>query len=477
MKRNRVLCVGSAGRRFVAARVGLAGLALVAGSAIAVQAGLPSAAGAATGSSLWTCVGATDDSGAFVSSVIGDITSAWALSYAGVVPEPSTFDYSLTDIPEAVSVGSGPVAIEAAITLPNSSNAQLASGLLEFFGLTSVPFDPQALSLVTDGASPVLGLASESSGVLDFSAGGSTTYQLAGSLDPSALGEHSLRLHQRVTFVIDREIEYQGIDVQANTLTFECTSDPLATTWVINPGAPIARNDSATFDAGAVASPSLGGPFVLDVLANDTPSDPARPIDPATLRVVNTSDGAVAEVVDGKLSVTRVPTPATAEPVDPNEAVYVEYPDAGIGGCQATNATESEVVSSADGVTTWTTTIENTCTAVVTYEVCTVEPVACSQATATVSSVSSYTVESAYDPDVFTIAGTGSGTEAPPLVTSGSPFEDLLTNLDTIASEGLAAIDQVGSDTIAQMDQAAANAIAEMNQAASAAPMSPNYTG
>jgi hypothetical protein len=95
-------------------------------------------AGAADGNLSWTCAGANDDTGAMVSSAIGEISSRSALMYASVTIQPSTVEYSITDLPPMVEVGSAPLAIDAQVTLPSGSNAQLADGLATFFGLTNV---------------------------------------------------------------------------------------------------------------------------------------------------------------------------------------------------------------------------------------------------------------------------------------------------------------------------------------------------
>jgi hypothetical protein len=261
-------------------------------------------AGASSGTMSWQCNGATDDKGAFMTSSVGEVSSADALAYASVVVQPTTFDYTITDLPAVVDLGSAPLAIDAAVTLPASGNTQLAEGLLSFFGLTEASYDPQIVGIGSVGPSTLTGLAVSRTGTLDFANAVAETFNLTGSLNPNAVGRHELRAHQRVTFQIGKHIVFQGIEVDARSLTFVCTSEPLASVWVVNPDAPIARDDTADLEIAVQDEAALGGPFTLDVLSNDEPSDAAFPIDPSTLSVVSATNGLTVEAVGGKLVVT-----------------------------------------------------------------------------------------------------------------------------------------------------------------------------
>ena len=388
------------------------GAAALVTSAAAINTITPPLAGAAAGTMQWSCEGASDDTGAVVADGLNTTTQT-ALSVAGITVQPSSFDYSITDLPAAVSVGSAPLAIDATIAFPDAANAQLAQGFAQFFGLSQVPFNPQLVGIVNAGSSPLTGLANSTSGVLNFSSTGTAAHVLAGTLNPNQLGPNELRLHQRITFAIDQAITFDGRSVQVNTLTFVCTSDPLATVWVVNPGAPIARDDTAEVTIVGQDPPALGGPHMVDVLANDEPSDATKPIDAASLSVVSASPGLTVEVVNGGLAVTGVPAPSEYN----NESWCVSW-----------TVSATLVSTDASGNATYDLTDEQGCQGQVVYRVCTVAPAACSEATATVFGSGTRSYQAVFPPGTFPgVVAAGGAAEGPAPSTEylGAGLEDL----------------------------------------------------
>ena len=356
------------------------------GSGLVTGVAIPSSVGAASGSVTWTCEGADDDKGAFVASGVGSMTSKSALGYANVGIEPVTMPYVATDLPAWVNTGSAALPIDAELTLPAGSNAQLGEGPLSFFDLSSVTYDPQIMEIVNDGGSALAGLSNSTTGNLDFANPTAAIHTLNGSFNPTVAGSNQLRFHQRITFLIDRSITYQGFDVEANTLTFDCTSDPFASIFVADPGAPIANPDSATLTLSESASTNT--PVSVDVLANDLPSDPARPIDPATLKVTDNPGGLTYEVVDGSIVLTG--------PAD--TSAFSSNPECEWGNSLITTTTNP------DGTETYQESLDLVCQASLAYEVCSVgEPIACSPGVVHVD----LTLTTYFDYEDFTTTTTG----------------------------------------------------------------------
>lgn len=371
----------------------LGALALLAGPLAVVA--VPTSAGATTGTTTVTCLPAQDDSGAVVSEAVGAMSTASAVSYARQsMPDPAPMSYTLDGLPETTSVGAS---LSAAFLWGGDSHTTgaLAGPFSSFFGLTTGTANPVVTSLEIAGPATRSGLTvtTTSSIPLDGTDAPIPLW-MPGTITTTAAGAFTVWGSQRVTFVINKDIDFQGIAVRVNTLTFVCSTDVLATVYVIAPGAPIARIDDfrteslVVDDAGAVS-----GATTLDVLANDSPS--ASAIDPSTLTVTDPGPFTTA-VVDGKIVVTGGPDQQAWQTTGPPAQCQPEtsYTDSPVAADDVTSSDPSgsstaptTVVSSdGDSTTTYTGQTIWSCLALVEYSICTVDtPPICSTSQAFIS--------------------------------------------------------------------------------------------
>lgn len=405
----------------------VAAIALAAGPLAIVA--VPSSAGATVGTTTVTCSAARDDSGAVVSEAVGGMTTASAVSYAGQpMPDPAPMSYTLDGLPESTSVGA---ALSAAFLWGGDTHTTggLAGPFSSFFGLTTATANPVVTSLEITGPATKTGLTVTTSSSIPLD-GTDTPIPLwmPGTVTPSAAGSFSVYGQQRVTFVINKDIDFQGIAVRVNTLTFVCRTDVLATVYAIAPGAPIARIDDfgatslSVDDAGAVT-----GATTLDVLANDSPS--ASAIDPTTLTVTN-SGLFTTEVIDGTIVITGGPDKQawqTSGPLEKCQPISSSgYPV--ISAADASNSVSSDdssvptTVVSSDGDSATNQTMETvwSCTATVEYSVCTVDqsPI-CSTSQAYIkfskTDVSTYSTTDFFGSDEMLVESVGSAGPAVPV--------------------------------------------------------------
>lgn len=361
------------------ARIAVLGsLTLLAGTMATVV--VPTLAGAAGGSTTVTCRGADDDRGAVESGISGPITTASAVGYSGIsIPDPASMSFTLDGIPETADVGSS---LSAAFQWGGDSHliGALAKKFLPQYDLTTVTADPIVTSLEVTGPATRSGLTATTAA--SFPLSGTDTpapLSLSGTITTTATGAVTVQGSQRITFPINKDIDYQGplaeggISVRVNSFTFVCTTEVLATMYVVAPGAPIARLDDFTADDLVVdTSAAVSGATTLDVLANDTPT--ASAIDPSTLTVTD-SGPLTTSVVDGKIVVTG--TTGFANWLYEN--AFSEVPV-----CQPIDENSSSPAG-------------YSCTATVEYSICTVDqPPLCSTAFATIAITTTTPPESAF---------------------------------------------------------------------------------
>lgn len=290
------------------ARIAVLGsLTLLTGTMATVA--VPALAAAADGTATVTCRGADDDRGAVVSGPSGPISSASAVGNSGIsIPAPASMSYTFGGIPESTGIGS-----TLPVTFQWGGDSHLIGALADQFlppyGLTTATVDPIVTSLAIVGPATHTGLTATTTA--SFPLSGTDTpapVSLSGTVTTTAAGVVTVQGSQRITFPINKDVNYQGplapdgISVRVNSLTFVCTTEVLATMYVVAAGAPIARLDD--FAASGLVIDKAGaasGTTTFDVLANDSPT--ASAIDPATLTVTNAGPFTTS-VVDGKIVVT-----------------------------------------------------------------------------------------------------------------------------------------------------------------------------
>lgn len=266
-----------------------------------------SPASASPGETTMQCVGADDDAGAIVSEVAGELTTATALSFAGYGNlAPQTLAYDLSALPTFTTVGTS-IPVDFDWTADSTQNDQLVEGFGAILGLTEAAFDPQMVELRVVGPATATGLSFTHSGSYSLTSPSTSVLSMSGTLTATGTGLVQVYGHQRITFVVNKHIDYSGIGVQVNTLTVECETGLLGEFLVVEPGAPLAYDDTtapvSTSSPYESAVATFTAPIDVDVLANDVPSDASLPIDATTLSIVDTGF-LQAEVVDGKIRVS-----------------------------------------------------------------------------------------------------------------------------------------------------------------------------